>query len=190
MDPSPRVPDSIEPISAYRAWLYSIDGRSAQLYPLARPPSPSDCCAWERAGAKWVTASCALFGSPAHEVPSEDCTCGFYSFKELDLAVSHAETLHLMAIKRRWPGQVVLGRILLSGKVIEHESGYRAERARVAELIPFRGTERSVMVLAHRLGVGMAPAVEPSSEEELVVALAGPAALPRARAKVSPDPLE
>ena len=60
--------------------------------------------------------------------------------------------LHLMAKHMDRAGkvgidQVVLGRVALSGKVIEHDFGYRAERARIAELIPFRGAERSVMVL-------------------------------------------
>jgi hypothetical protein len=145
---------------------------------------------WERAGASWVTASCALHGSLTHEVPSETCSCGFYSLKELDLAVALATLFrHMPTHGRKMIGQVVLGRIQLSGKVIEHDSGYRAERARIAELIPFRGTERSVMVLAHRLGVGMGPAVEPTSvEEEIHVAVGGAAAPPPVRAKAPSDP--
>jgi hypothetical protein len=90
--------------------------------------------------------------------------------KELDFAVARTGMLHLMARHRGgqgiWHDPVVLGRVLLSGKVIEHDFGYRAERARIAELIPFRSTERSIMVLADRLGVGMAPAVEPGSRDE------------------------
>ena len=38
--------------------------------------------------------------------------------------------------------------------------GYRAERARIAELIPFRGTERSVMILAARLGLSISEPVD------------------------------
>jgi hypothetical protein len=90
--------------------------------------------------------------------------------KDLEFAVSHASIFHLLSGNRglgRESRQVVLGRILLSGKVIEHDLGYRAERARIAELIPFRGTERSIMVLADRLGVGMAPAVEPAAHEDV-----------------------
>ncbi len=34
-DPLGRIPDSIEPISAYRAWFYSIEGRTAELYPIS-----------------------------------------------------------------------------------------------------------------------------------------------------------
>jgi len=192
MDPSSvRVPDGIEPISAYRAWFYSIEGQKAHLRPLSGPAGRSPMNGWEGAGASWVTASCALHGSLTHEVPSETCSCGFYSLKELDHAVALATPFRLMSIPGRRVDQVVLGRILLSGKVIEHDAGYRAERARVAELIPFRGAERSVMVLAHRLGVGMGPAVEPTSvEEEIHVAFAGAAAPPPVRAKAPSDPTE
>ena len=185
-DPSPRIPDSIEPISAYRAWFYSIDGRTAELLPIS---GSSKWNAWEGAGSTWVTASCPRFRSPTHEVPSEGCSCGFYSYKELDLAVDHAGIPHLMTMQGQGPDQVVLGRILLSGKVIEHEWGYRAERARIAELIPFRGTERPIMVLAHRLGVGMAPAVEPPSPEEVFDLGATPLPRPSRRPQASPDPM-
>ena len=184
-DPSLRIPDSMEPISAYRAWFYSIEGTSAQLFPLSGSMVGGE---WEGAGARWVSASCPRFGSASHEVPSEGCSCGFYSHKELGVAVSHAGIFHL-STQGQAPVQVVLGRVLLSGKVIEHESGYRAERARVAELIPFRGTERSIMVLTHRLGVGMAPAVEPGSPEELFDVVG--TSLPRRRLspQASTDPL-
>ena len=49
----------------------------------------------------------------------------------------------------------VLGRVLLAGKVIEHAQGYRAERARIAELILVRGTEGTVAPLAAALGLPM-----------------------------------
>jgi type IV secretory pathway VirB2 component (pilin) len=183
--PSPRIPDAIEPISAYRAWFFSIEGRTARLHPLSGPIQTSE--AWEGAGSTWVTASCPRFGSTTHEVPSEGCSCGFYSLKELELAVAHTEMLHLMAThvatQGRRHGQVVLGRVLLSGKVIEHDLGYRAERARISELIPFRGTERSIMVLANRLGVGMAPAVDPGLREEVVRALVGSSGPPPTHAR-------
>jgi hypothetical protein len=48
---------------------------------------------------------------------------------------------------------LVLGRVALAGKVIEHEHGYRAERARILELIPIQGTEVSVKHLGALLGL-------------------------------------
>lgn len=167
-DPSSRIPDAIEPISAYRAWFYSIQGRTVRLRPLSAPIHGQ--FAWEGAGSTWVTVTCPLFGSTDHEVPEEGCSFGFYSLKELEALLFHTEMLQVLSMHTdlhgRWNDPVVIGRVLLSGEVIEHDLGYRAERARIAELIPFRGTERSVMVLADRLGVGMAPAVEPVSRDE------------------------
>jgi hypothetical protein len=53
------------------------------------------------------------------------------------------------------PG-VVLGRVELAGKVIECSLGYRAERARIAELISIAGDRRSAAELALRLGLPLA----------------------------------
>lgn len=158
-EPPVRVPDGIEPISAYRAWTFSIERDRAYLFPLSSR-SPSGFTEWKGASSGWVTASC-LIGDP-DDVPSEDCSCGFYSVKDLEGAIDLASAIHLFARQSGFD-YVVLGRVLLSGKVIEHVTGYRAQRARIAELIPFRGSERSVMVLANRLGLGMGAAVEPRS---------------------------
>jgi hypothetical protein len=156
-DPPLRVPDGIEPISAYRAWTYSIERGRAHLFPLSSG-SASSFTEWEGASSGWVTASCRA--GNGHEVPLEGCRCGFYSVKDLQEAIGLALPMRPIGTQAGFDC-VVLGRVLLSGKVIEHEIGYRAERARIAELIPFRGSERSVMVLANRLGVRMAAAVEP-----------------------------
>jgi hypothetical protein len=110
-----RVPDGIEPISAYRAWFYSINGGMAQLYPLAVPPNASARSAWIGAGRNWVTAPVRCSVRPTHE-PSEVCSCGFYSLKELDLAVEYAGMCHPMTTQRQERGRVVLGRILLSAR--------------------------------------------------------------------------
>lgn len=57
---------------------------------------------------------------PTHDVPDPDCACGFYARKErADLALSGG---------RR--GQVRL-RVALTGTVIAHERGYRAQRQQV-----------------------------------------------------------
>jgi hypothetical protein len=48
---------------------------------------------------------------------------------------------------------LVIGRVYLAGKVIEHDFGYRAERARIAELIPVAGADRAALRVANRLGL-------------------------------------
>ncbi|MCD6022339.1 MAG: hypothetical protein K0R20_2049 [Actinomycetia bacterium] len=46
---------------------------------------------------------------------------------------------------------MVFGRVELAGKVIEHETGYRAERAHIAELIPTTTDGGVTRSLARRL---------------------------------------
>ena len=53
---------------------------------------------------------------------------------------------------------VVFGRVELAGKVIEHEIGYRAERARIAELIPTTTDGGVTLSIARRLGLPAGPA--------------------------------
>lgn len=48
---------------------------------------------------------------------------------------------------------LILGRVELAGKIIEHDDGYRAQTARIAELIPIEGDESNGMRLAARLGL-------------------------------------
>jgi hypothetical protein len=48
---------------------------------------------------------------------------------------------------------MILGRIQIAGKIIEHDFGYRAERARVAALIPREGTLANDTCLADLLGL-------------------------------------
>lgn len=124
-----RVPDAIEPIVAYRMWH------------LARPPYGPRLLsfngeAWRPDG--WMNAECrrttqgpgsigsvGTFGE-THPAPAESCTCGIYALKEQELRLRFAPSFV------RTP--LILGRVKLAGKVIEHDLGYRAERARVVEL--------------------------------------------------------
>jgi hypothetical protein len=148
-----RVPDAIEPLIGYRAWFFVLDGRRASLFPISRrdleAPSP-----WDGAHRDWVSASChgvapylAGFGPelcvscPRHDVPDEECSCGFYATKTLAVFLGSS-------LFRR---DCILGRVELAGKVIECTAGYRAERARIVELIPLRGTEPAAIRLARRL---------------------------------------
>jgi DNA-binding CsgD family transcriptional regulator len=148
------IPDGIEPLSSYRLWEYEITGRRAYLHSLTC--SGRQDCPWARAGIEWVTASCMLEDNPWHVTPSEDCSCGIYAVPTVsDLFAQGA------------PGEYgdgtgyVMGRVELAGRIVEHEFGYRAERARIAELVPLEGCTRDVMRLANRLEVPVAPIVSP-----------------------------
>jgi len=166
-----RVPDGIEPIVGYRMWHFSPSDDRAQLHSLNCGPGILSGCPWEGAGSGWAVASCAREGVHEHWAPAADCSCGFYAMSGLPRLLAEAP-LPLSALAGIIPiedsdedGMTVLGRVELAGKVIEHEYGYRAEKARIAELIPFQGTERDVMRLANRLGLPIGEAVAPRSIE-------------------------
>jgi hypothetical protein len=65
-----------------------------------------------------------LLGVP-HEAPGIDCACGVHAARKPASVLSYLRG-------RDEPGTVarVLGRVLLWGRVVEHEDGWRAERAR------------------------------------------------------------
>ena len=56
---------------------------------------------------------------------------------------------------------LVLGRVLLAGKVIEFEWGYRAERARIIELLPWRETEGGIDLLAACVDAPVGRTIDP-----------------------------
>jgi hypothetical protein len=153
-----RIPDGIEPLVGYRMWSVSLEHRHASLHSLTC--SEDRPCPWDRAPSAWITATCNL--DMGHEAPGEGCACGIYALKSLPDLIASAGM--------GWLGETVLGRVELAGKIIEHDTGYRAERARVVELIPIEGHIREIMLAANRLGLPLSPAVPgppPPSQEDL-----------------------
>jgi hypothetical protein len=119
----------------------------------ATGPSP-----WDGAESEWVYASCAADPVDLEHVPGWSCTCGFYATKTLAPLPTtfHAVTAALAmdppfedGVERGW----IFGRVELAGKIIEHDYGYRAQRARIAELNPVEGDERNNSRLAALLGL-------------------------------------
>jgi hypothetical protein len=79
------------------------------------------------------------------------CTCGFYATKNL-APFPKAILVDLPSedgVERGW----IFGRVDLAGKIVEHDSGYRAQRARIAELNPVEGDEPNSTRLAALFGV-------------------------------------
>jgi hypothetical protein len=150
------APDQISPIEAYRAWEFRSEDPADPLRPLSSADDQTS--PWLGAASDWVTASCRLETTrePIHgQVPNEDCRCGFYSMKSLD-------TLREMFCLVE--PDIVLGRILLAGKVIEFDMGYRSERARIAELLPWKGREIETERVAESIGAPVGAAVDPAFE--------------------------
>jgi hypothetical protein len=123
-----------------------------------------------------VTSSCPLPGR-SHIAPDEDCTCGFYATKSRDDSPSLPFVMLAQAglTPERGEGAgVVFGCVHLAGKVIEHDAGYRAERARIAELIPTTTDGGVTVSLAARLELPVGPSLDTRTlyqrvREDLVV---------------------
>jgi hypothetical protein len=122
------APDLIEPIVAYRCWRYRLSADATTLMPFSDRGGND----WEGSWRRWVVASCP---SGMHRAPDERCACGFYALKSVD-AVAFMITDLWSKTSALEPEGIVLGRVELAGKIVEHDQGYRAERARVAGLIP------------------------------------------------------
>lgn len=105
-DPSV-VPDSIQPIVAWRGWALSE----------ATLTSNHDHHAWPHRRA--ITAKCSSY-SQRHTAPQRSCGCGIYAVKHEPDIQTHGG-LH--------GGPYAWGRVALWGKVEEAENGYRAQYA-------------------------------------------------------------
>jgi len=161
-----RAPDGIVPLVGYRMWQVEGEDDEPLFLPLNHHSRD-----WDGATREWVPASCRVgndglvvspdgelvWGDPSHHrVPDEGCSCGFYAMKELDAQLLRTAGMAVQDARNNGTEEVfVLGRVELAGKVIEHELGYRAERARIVELIPLQDQQRTVEVIARRAGVAV-----------------------------------
>lgn len=100
-------PEMTDPIIAYRGWdtranatLHAV-GYDDSIWSIRKP----------------MVASCDNGHDEAVNPPGSDCSCGIYAFKDLT-------ALHQVVHEAD-----VLGRVALWGRIVEHESGYRAEYA-------------------------------------------------------------
>jgi hypothetical protein len=150
-----QVRDGIEPIVGFRMWFYTLTASEAHLHPASRReesrPSP-----WDGAESGWVVSACTREGTDPAHAPAEECTCGFHAMNSLE---------GILALDLELPEQdgvrsgVILGRVELAGKIIEHDFGYRAEVARIVELFPIRGHEADAGCIARLLGLPLGPPV-------------------------------
>ncbi len=154
------APDLIEPIVGYRAWRYTASERAVQLFPITLTADDlGEENAWEGAWSGWVRASCPALDEGTHLAPDEGCSCGFYAMKTPDAVARFTAMTQVRtdADHTDVSNSVVFGRVDLAGKVIEHETGYRAERARIAELMPTTSDAGLTLSLARRLELPLGP---------------------------------
>jgi hypothetical protein len=154
------APDLIEPIVGYRAWRYTASERAVQLFPITLTADDlGEENPWEGAWSCWARASCPASDEGTHPAPDEGCSCGFYAMKIPDAVARFTamNEVHIYADHTDVSNSVVFGRVELAGKVIEHETGYRAERARIAELTPTTTDGGVTLSLARRLELPLGP---------------------------------
>jgi hypothetical protein len=109
-----RAPDGIEPIRAWRVWKVHLRRGEVTLRSLTDVGGKTT---WP-VGAS-LTARCRFH---AHAAPARECRCGLYALRSRDAAL-------------RLAGQgAVIGEVLLWGRVVEHQHGYRAEHAVIRQL--------------------------------------------------------
>jgi hypothetical protein len=106
------IPDAIEPVIAWRAWALAEASDGA---PELRPIIYS--------GETWparevARAKCPPHAANGHRPPEVGCSCGLYAVDGLD---------RLPAVTGR--DVTVIGSVSLWGAIVEHDSGFRAERA-------------------------------------------------------------
>jgi len=157
LDFSPERPDGFEPIVAYRGWwldtglfgapvLCSMSGQAAHV--------------WTRG---WNRATCPRVDrgvpTPGHQAPAEGCSCGFYAVKDL---VQISPLLQMRASDRP---RVVMGIVELAGTIIEHDFGYRAERARITGIISRAKQDEEAVRAASEYAVSVSPAPSHVSDQ-------------------------
>jgi len=117
------IPDCVAPIVGYRAWQWNCGGWNPHSAPLK---SFNDEW-WSPGRALTATCTASLGWTPVtgaevvygrHEAPQATCTCGIYAAKSFD-------DLRDQGYLRRG----IRGEVYLWGKVIEHQSGWRAQFA-------------------------------------------------------------
>jgi Bacterial regulatory proteins, luxR family len=157
-DPKP-TPDGITPFVGYRYWNLSVGRELWTLRSLNRE-LVHEVNVDEPIGGRndaWLVAHCLSYD---HDAPDEACACGFYAMKSFSTLLSR--TLSFGTTYPETVTQRVAGRVHLAGKIVEHDLGYRAERMRIVELRPFRGTEQIVARFAQCLGVPVGEPFDPT----------------------------
>lgn len=112
------IPDFFEPIVGYRGWNTNLNGwlvsATADVAWEPRKANPARCSVGPESYQHWHPET-----GQTMPAPMSGCTCGYYAYKQ-DVPNEYHVT--------------VRGSVKLWGRIIEHETGYRAEFAYPFEL--------------------------------------------------------
>jgi hypothetical protein len=131
-----QAPDYTQPLIGFREWLVTeVDGQS-MLRSAYMGYGPTNY--WHRGQEK--TALCS------HVEISSECNCGLYAYYD---RLTFASNTAL-----RYPPNHVRGIVEASGRIILHETGFRAERM---QIIAFISRNHGHEALAQEYGVAAVP---------------------------------
>lgn len=122
------------PIFGFRFWRVQIDGLYGSTGVRWERPSLEAECRSPR-GLRFVTAGGLereRFGA-GEPVPHLDCTCGIYAVPSVVALLDHA--VRPVAPGARLPETGAFGIVAMTGRVVEHERGWRAGRAEATALL-------------------------------------------------------
>jgi hypothetical protein len=152
------IPDLAEPITAWRCWVIGgdeatpllISPKSGTMWP---PVEGFESKVIRNPDRNFISAKCTKGLRPEGATPCRTCPsltaanhygvgCGIYAYKTMgDLAWDFSPpglSRHDPTMVGAW-NTLIWGKVLLWGTVYEHDHGYRAEFARVEELVVIDG---------------------------------------------------
>jgi len=124
------APDYAEPLIGWRVWCVVETAGGLRLASVIQDetwPAGEELVA--RCHAHRDPSNTLLLGA-AHDAPGLECACGVHAAREPASVLSYLRG-------RDEPGTIgrVLGRVLLWGRVVEHEGGWRASHAYPLDLV-------------------------------------------------------
>jgi hypothetical protein len=129
------APDFAQPIGGWRVWLVAeVEGeaRLVSVFYHVSWPVRGELVGACLARRPYLSRLLHRGEREGHATPGERCACGIYAAGELSAALGYLRTygVHARCEVEGWPVvHRVLGRVLLWGRVVECEGGWRGARA-------------------------------------------------------------
>ncbi|MDX1608434.1 MAG: hypothetical protein R3251_04450 [Candidatus Spechtbacterales bacterium] len=115
------APDSFKPLVGYRVW------RLYNPFPVLYAGALRNSIAWTTG-----TTEAMCINEKAHKAPAEDCDCGIYALVDMWSIMSrYKPSYHITSEDTTYK---ILGSVVLWGKIVPGDKGYKAQKAAVAAL--------------------------------------------------------